>query len=310
MQRVVWSDKEIRTLRRLHNKTKINDLIPILNKTKSQLNSKIIELGIQKKKGPWTDKQLEYLDDNYGRLPAEQIAKRLHRSRNALKITAFRKLHKLNQRSNIYTSRAVAEELGLSCAKIVIAWLDRGYLKGERAPFSYGPNQVWHFEYEDIIKCLEQRPWLCRRERMPEGYFRSVVQKEWEKNPWYTSKEAAIFLGLADHNPIHRYIYNQWLPAVRRPMGGSQGEWIIRHKDLVEFQLHDPRPAHRKGVSLPETLAHKLERIEEMAWRALSRGHFTQFGHYAGVWIHLSSIDGKKPAPFGDVVEVAKGKVK
>jgi hypothetical protein len=143
---------------------------------------------------------------------------------------------------------------------------------------------------------------------MPESYFRSIVVSEYKKNPWYNCKEVATFLGLADHNPVHRYIYQQLLPAVRRPMGGSKGEWIIRHKDLVEFQLHDPRPLHRKSIRLPETLQKKLEDVERRAWRALARGRFDQFGHWAGVWQHLSSIDGRKPAPFTDLVNIAKTK--
>jgi hypothetical protein len=91
-------------------------------------------------------------------------------------------------------------------------------------------------------------------------------------------------------------------------MGGSKGEWVIRHRDLVEFQLHDPRPMHRKSIRLPETLRHKLADVERRAWNALSRGHFQQFGHWAGVWVQLSSIDSRKPAPFGELVKFAKEK--
>ena len=60
----------------------------------------------------WAEYELEYLSDNYGILPAEEIARRLCRTINALKIISFRKL-KINQRSNIYTARAVATELGI-----------------------------------------------------------------------------------------------------------------------------------------------------------------------------------------------------
>lgn len=301
-----WTPEQLRILKRYHPTMKNVELAKLLGVSKGVLNAKVIKLGIQKKKGPWTDQELEYIDDHYGRISVELIAKKLNRSKNAIKIICYRKLRGINQRSNIYTSRAVQEELGLSCPKIAVAWLDRGYLKGERAPFSYGPNQAWHFEYDDIIRCLKERPWLVRRERMPESYFRSIVQAEWEKNPWYNSREAAQFLGLADHNPIHRYIYQQLLPAVRRPMGGSKGEWVIRHKDLVEFQLHDPRPLHRKSIRLPETLKKKLEDVERRAWHALAQGHYQRFGQWAGVWVQLSSIDGKKPAPFKDLVELAK----
>lgn len=60
----------------------------------------------------WLAEDLEYLHDNYGKVPVDQICKRLNRSANALKIISFRKLG-VNQRSNFYTARAVAGELGI-----------------------------------------------------------------------------------------------------------------------------------------------------------------------------------------------------
>ncbi|MFH0810343.1 MAG: hypothetical protein V2A77_07740 [Pseudomonadota bacterium] len=65
----------------------------------------------------WTEEELDYLADNYGRIPVEQICQHLRRSKNALKIAALRKRshggEHLNQRSNIYTARAVASDLNI-----------------------------------------------------------------------------------------------------------------------------------------------------------------------------------------------------
>jgi hypothetical protein len=65
-----------------------------------------------KKQPVWVPVELMYLRDNYGMMPADKIAEHLGRSRDALKIICVRKL-KINQRSNIYSARAVAEELGV-----------------------------------------------------------------------------------------------------------------------------------------------------------------------------------------------------
>ena len=179
-----------------------------------------------RKEPPWSEDELEFLADNYGRIPVEDICRRLKRSPNSLKIISFRKLG-INQKSNIYTARAVAGELGLSCAKIVVAWYDRGYLAGKPAPFRNGGNKVWFFDYDDIVECLNKRPWLCRLRRMPPGYFKSIVQAQWEKDPWYNRVEAANFLGLVTVGPIWRYVKEGWLRGIRRPSGGGQGEWIL-----------------------------------------------------------------------------------
>ncbi|GAJ06113.1 unnamed protein product, partial [marine sediment metagenome] len=66
-----------------------------------------------KKEPPWAEYELEYLDEYYGRLPAEKIGKHLRRSVNSLKIITFRKLG-INQKSNIYTARGLAADLGIS----------------------------------------------------------------------------------------------------------------------------------------------------------------------------------------------------
>lgn len=66
----------------------------------------------------WTEEELDYLAENYGRIPREQICRHLRRSANALKIAALRKRshgrEHLNQRSNIYTARATASVLGIT----------------------------------------------------------------------------------------------------------------------------------------------------------------------------------------------------
>ena len=259
-----------------------------------------------KKEPPWVEWEFEYLMDNYGQLPAEEIARHLRRSTNSLKIMCSRKL-KINQKSNIYTSRLLAQELGVACSKTIVAWYNRGYLKGKLAPFMNGPNHVWWFDYEDIIECLQQRPWLCDLKKMPTNYFQSIVQREWEKNPWYSKEEAGHFLGLADGNPVYRYIKQGWLPAIRAPMGGGKGRWILRHSDLAYFQLHDPRPEHRKAVSLPATIEHELEAAERKAWAQLARGRFQLFGYWASVYNLLASkISRKHPNPFNALVEIAK----
>lgn len=110
------------------------------------------------KKPPWSPEELEDLADNLGRQPKAQIARRLNRTENALKIAAYRKLNGLNQRSNIYTARAVALVLGISCSKTIVAWMERGFIKGKRAPFAYGKTLCWSFEYDDIVACLKERP--------------------------------------------------------------------------------------------------------------------------------------------------------
>jgi len=123
--------------------------------------------------------------------------------------------------------------------------MNRGFIKGERAPFCYGRNLVWNFQYEDIIQCIEKRPWLANLDRMEESYFRSIVLEERRSNPWYTAEQAAPLIGVADHAPVQRYIIKGWLHADRRPGAGGFGEYVIRKKDIDAFLQDDPRPGNK-----------------------------------------------------------------
>lgn len=215
------------------------------------------------KKPPWTPEELENLSQTYGRQPRAQIAKRLDRTENALKIAAYRKLNGLNQRSNIYTARSVALALGIACSKTIVHWMEKGFIKGKHAPFSYGKTRCWSFEYEDIIACLQARPWLLDPKRMERSYFRTIVREEYKKDPWYNCREAAPFLGLVDINAVHRYITRGWLPAVRRPLVGPLGRrswgWVIRQSDIKKMLLNDPRPGRRRYALLKSRRASRLK---------------------------------------------------
>jgi hypothetical protein len=199
---------------------------------------------------PWSSEDKEFLAENLGRIPKEQIAKRLNRSENALKIAAYRKLNGLSQRSNIITARDLARELGVGCPKTLVRWMEAGFLKGKHAPFYYGKTPCWSFEYEDIITCLRERPWLVDLKKMEISYFRTVVREEYERDPWYGTREAAPFLGLVDINAVHRYIRHGWLPAVRRPLVGGKRHgswgWVIRRSDIDAMLKNDPRPTRRR----------------------------------------------------------------
>lgn len=78
------------------------------------VRSRVATLGLPKSHPRWTQDDLDYLHDNYGRQPAAVIGKRLGRSTNALKIISFRRLNGCNQRSNIYTARTAAIALGVT----------------------------------------------------------------------------------------------------------------------------------------------------------------------------------------------------
>lgn len=121
--------------------------------------------------------------------------------------------------------------------------MERGFIKGKRAPFCYGKNQVWSFQEKDILEFVRNYPYFLKEKRMEPGPWRQIVRDEYARDPWYDSTQATKFLGVIDHNAVHRYIRRGWLKAVKRPVN-IDGQWIIRKSAIDAFLANDKRREH------------------------------------------------------------------
>jgi hypothetical protein len=181
----------------------------------------------------WTSEDLEYLADTYGLIPDADICEHLHRSLNGIAETAKRRLQ-INRKTNSYTARDVTKALGLSDSKIITeTWMSKGFIKGQKSPTRCGRNLMWHFDKEDIVACLKERPWLVDRQKL--RGFRQVVKAEWKRDPWYNTKQAGRLLGHHPHT-IVLYLNRGSLAGVKKPALCWQGEWVIRRSAIQAFQ--------------------------------------------------------------------------
>jgi len=200
---------------------------------------------------PWTDADLEYLDQKYGLLSLKGICRYLGRSPNAIKVASVRKLHH-GMKISFYTSQQLAEILlgSRHACKTIVYYMNLGWLSGRKSYARAGKSVAWCFFEKDILSLLRTRPWLCNLKRMERHYFRSVVQEEYDKDPWYTCDEAAPMLGVKSPDAVQRYIKKKWLLAEKCPGGPWQGQWIIRLSAIQEFLANDPRPTKQEYVAL------------------------------------------------------------
>lgn len=196
----------------------------------------------------WSPEELDYLSSKYGLISDRSICQHLQRSPNALKIAATRKLHS-NRKMNFYTANELAKVLGIPCSKTLIPWVEVGWLKARRSVVRAGNYWAWRFLDSNIEKFLRNKPWLFNLQKMPEHYFRSIIREEYNKDPWYTCKEAAPLLGVKTDDAVQRYIFRGWLPALKRPGGPWQGVWIIRRSAIQQFLATDPRPSRSESMS-------------------------------------------------------------
>lgn len=192
----------------------------------------------------WSDEELEYLREHYGKTPDRILVRHLNRSRFAIVLAAKKNLNGQRRKDNFYTAADVARIIGTPCAKKVADWVSRGWLKGTKSWMSQGTNKVWRFSEQGIARCLRRRPWLADHRRMEESFFHSVVIKEWKRDPWYGAAQAAPKLGITTLDAVHRYIHRGWLQAERK-LGGV---WIIRKSAIEAFLKNDPRPGYKAST--------------------------------------------------------------
>jgi len=105
------------------------------------------KMGILQNKSPdWTDLELEFLSEHIHEYSVVTIAKRLHRSVNAVKIKATRLKMGLRFRDGWYTKTEVAEIFGVDHHKVQ-KWIDTGALLAkwytDRKPQQNG-TAMWH----------------------------------------------------------------------------------------------------------------------------------------------------------------------
>lgn len=56
-----------------------------------------------------------------------------------------------------------------------------------------------------------------------------------------------------------------------------------------------------------DKLAHEIQEAANKALDSLGRYKFVMFGYWAGVWVHLNRIEGKRrPSPFRTLVHNAR----
>lgn len=207
-----------------------------------------LDRSFARAKREWTPRELEILSDKWGLVSDKELTRLLQRSPNAIKVAATRHLHQ-SRSQNFYTAKNVADELGLSCSKTIIFWVESHWLQGRRSKVRSGDFWRWMFTQGQIEDCLRAHPWLCDQRTMPLSYFRSIVREEYLKDPWYSCEEAAPLLNLGCTETVRRYCRRGYLKAVRKTGGPWQGKLLIRRNEILKFLANDPRPGKSAVIS-------------------------------------------------------------
>lgn len=150
-----WIEEERDIVRRDYKGTNASAqmIADRLGVTKCAVKGQAAALGIlQQKSPPWTPKELERLEELIHHYSVREIARRLHRSHNAVKVKATRLKLKLRLRDDWYTKMEICQICGVDHRKVQ-QWIDSGALKASwhngRRPSQKG-MAMWHIEAADF----------------------------------------------------------------------------------------------------------------------------------------------------------------
>ena len=181
----------------------------------------------------WTEREMDYLREWVGTLTTEQIAKNLNRSRNAVKIYAYRLGLNLREHKHHYTARGLGRIFG-KCPKSIAWWIEMGWLQGTRWG-RVGANEMWFVRRKDVLPFLHQYPFLVDRERVTHPGFKQVLDSEWRRDPWYRLVDVTRKCRCSDET-LRREIQAGSVNAFRTNSGHTWGYVWLRQSDVEVFK--------------------------------------------------------------------------
>jgi hypothetical protein len=154
-----WTEEEREIVRREYKgNNRSADIIGTqLGVTKYAVKGQAAKMGIlMPKSPPWTEKEIESLEEMIHRYSTVQVAKKLHRSINAVALKAKRLKLNRRLRDDWYTKVEVCEVCGVDHRRVQ-HWIDSGALKASYhngiRPSKYG-MAMWHIEATDLKQFL------------------------------------------------------------------------------------------------------------------------------------------------------------
>ena len=129
-----WSEEEDKILLELYHSVSTEELLKLLpNRTKGSIIKRAKALCINEENRRWLDEEVTYLEEKWGIISVDCIAKKLGRTKNAILLKA----HKIGLREQsiangtYLTPKDISSVLGVG-TRTVYNWMKLGYLKYKR----------------------------------------------------------------------------------------------------------------------------------------------------------------------------------
>lgn len=129
---------------------------------------------------PWTEKEINYLENNWGKLPADKIAKKLDRSKEAVILKVKRlKIPQASINANCLCVKQISQLLGVHRRTIINSWIYKYGLKSYKINIRGNkPYQIF-VKVPDLLNWLESNQDKWRANKLPKYAF--GIEPEWLK---------------------------------------------------------------------------------------------------------------------------------
>lgn len=225
-----WSPEEEKVLYDFYQLKPISELLTLLpGRTRESIIKKAKQLGVNSENRYWSESEVVYLEEKWGVIPVENIARKLNRTKSSILLKA----HKIGLREQVLangeylTPKDIATILSVG-TRTIYCWMDKGLIKYRRlkinsikkyqikissfAQFLEAYKEKWDSRIADIdyIKAC----FLTGREKgnnhTPEWLLNKIEEDKHNRHSFsrkqWTVKEKVKLKGMADSGISYRNI--------------------------------------------------------------------------------------------------------
>lgn len=248
-----WSEEEEKILYEYYNVKSTKEIAKLLpGRTRKSIIKKAKQLGLNSINVHWSEEEIIYLEEKWGIIPVENIAKKLGRTKNGVLLKA----NKIGLREQVIangeylTPKNVASILAVS-TKTVYNWMERGYLRYKRLKvntikkyqitvcyfkaFLENYQDKWDTRTADMKlinacfitskekNCTQIPDWLKRKIEMDKQRKGITSRRKW------TVKEEIALKSMIQRGKSYKeiaYLLNRSLYSIQGKMTGTMSEFL------------------------------------------------------------------------------------
>lgn len=216
-----WSDVEENILYEFYHLKSMNELLILLpNRTRESIIKKAKQLGLNCENRHWLESEVVYLEEKWGVMTIENIAKKLGRTKNAVLLKA----HKIGLREQVIangeylTPKDISSILAVG-TRTVYNWMGKNYLKYKK--FKINSVKKYQITIDSLKLFLEehQEKWSAR-----------TADLKFINSCYITSKEK--------NNCLPQWLLRKIEIDKQKKSSSSRRQWTVKEEIILKSMVN------------------------------------------------------------------------